>query len=106
MKFGVMDYEAVQVGAGPDGRGGTLFLIPVIDDDWPQEFKSAVAIRREATITGRCQCGAMWSLPSRAERRAAVRERRELHGEMVHENDCPANDEAIGEIARRHGLFR
>ncbi|RAY13608.1 hypothetical protein DPM19_18185 [Actinomadura craniellae] len=80
-------FEAWQVGP-------MLLVIPALRDDYPPEVKAAFDRRRRATLTGRCDCGG-----TRAARRGRV-----VH---EHELDCPARDEAFGEICRRHaGLWK
>ena len=86
------------------GLGRVAFVLPTIRDEWPAELKDAFAVRRQATITGRCECGTVAQMPSRAERRAAQREGRMLHSWWEHETECPAGDEMIAEIIHRHGL--
>jgi hypothetical protein len=36
--------------------GDVLHVLPAIDDAWPPELKNAVARRRRATLSGRCEC--------------------------------------------------
>jgi hypothetical protein len=87
-------------GTLPDGDR-VLFLLPTIRDEWPAAVKDALAIRRRATLEGRCpRCGATWRLPTREERRRAVRERRLLHVVMEHEHNCPAGDKVLRELFR------
>jgi hypothetical protein len=88
------------------GVGRVAFVMPTIDEDWPTELKDAMAIRRQATIDGECQCGATFRLPSRAQRRAAAKDGAMLHISIAHTDPCPASDHMLDEIARRHGLDR
>ncbi|GAA2389136.1 hypothetical protein GCM10010420_10830 [Streptomyces glaucosporus] len=68
-----------------------LIVQPAIPDDAPQEVKNALATRREANATGVCPaCGAVWTRPSRAERREAARRGDPVHLRMEHEDDCSA----------------
>lgn len=84
----------------PDGERAVL-IAPTIREDWPPALKDALAIRREATLEGRCpRCGASWSWPNREERRRAVRERRVLHQRMEHDADCPAGTQVILRLLR------
>lgn len=46
--------------------------------------------RRLAALTGTCPCGAAYSLPPRAVRRAAARRGEALTGAVLHEDDCAA----------------
>jgi len=78
--------------------------LPSISDDLPSEMKSALAVRREATLTGACECGATFSYPSQAERREAQRQGQPLHCTMEHEEHCRVTDDGISEIAARFGI--
>jgi len=82
--------------AGPE-RGGTLLLVPALNDGWPAEVKNAVERRRRATLYGRCDCG---------EHRRAMRPGADgmQHASFPHERDCPASDEALGELFAKHGI--
>lgn len=94
---------ALDVAVVSIGGERVMFLLPTIRDEYPPELKDALAIRREATIRGRCpRCGATWTLPNRAERRRAVRERRILHTLMEHEPGCSATTEHIVALVRQH----
>lgn len=36
-----------------------IAVVPSVSEDWPVELKDAMARRNEATVTGRCACGAV-----------------------------------------------
>jgi hypothetical protein len=59
------------------------------------ELAAALARRRRATATGRCECGAVMVLPNREARRAAARTGRVPAARMEHEVDCPCDDDSI-----------
>ncbi len=66
-------------------RGRVLFVLPAIHEDASPAVKNGVALRNEATRTGRCPgCGAVAKLPRAPERGAVVEAR------MAHEDGCPA----------------
>jgi len=92
----LQDAEPVLVGTdgGQDYYkvGTTLFLIPVLLDDYPPAIKAAIDRRRRASLTGRCDCG--------AERRVGRKNRLVIE----HETDCDATDERLDEIAAAHGM--
>jgi hypothetical protein len=46
--------------------------------------------RRLVITTGRCPCGATWTPPNRAARRAAKRTGAVFTASIEHETDCPA----------------
>lgn len=70
--------------------GPVLHIIPILRDAYPQDLKAAVDRRRRAALTGRCDCGAVWAI-----------DRGRAH--MAHEDGCPAIDDVLFEIGRRHG---
>lgn len=79
----------------PDGERAVL-VTPTIREDWSPELKDALALRREASLAGRCpHCGATWSWPNRDDRRRAARQRRALHVWMEHDAGCPATTEHV-----------
>jgi hypothetical protein len=83
--------------------GGEIAMVPLFDvpEDAPADVQEGLA-RRNLTNMGRpCPCGAQLVLPNRAARRAAVRARRVLHVDIVHEDDCPAADENVLAALRR-----
>jgi hypothetical protein len=63
-----------------------LFVVPSPNQPGLTEAERfALRLRRDATVTGRCVCGAV-RRPVRANRATLN------HAAMVHENDCPAAD--------------
>jgi hypothetical protein len=75
--------------------GPVMMILPAeAPADAPEEIRSAIEARRQASISGRCACG--------AERRLKAK-----HGQarlvIRHEDDCVASDAGITEIATRHG---
>ena len=75
-------------------QGNVLHVLPAIDDAWPPELKSAVARRRRAILSGRCDCGARFRVLGGDT--AGV-----MHAGMEHERDCPASDDHCMELLRR-----
>jgi hypothetical protein len=68
-------------------RGCVAFVMPALRDDYPSPLKAAVDLRRRATLSGECDCGAT---------RTVVGQRVVLE----HDDDCMATDKnliAIGE---------
>jgi SEC-C motif len=90
--LGLLDVFA----AGPE-QGGTLLLVPAIDDSWPTEIKNAVERRRRATLYGRCDCGG-------TARRPPMQPGQTAEQTFQHEDDCPATDEALGALFARYGI--
>lgn len=76
-------------------KGGVLFILPKINDAMPAELKNAITRRRQAALTGRCECGVVRG-PMRTAHRVG-------HAVMRHERDCPASDATIAELARSLG---
>ena len=71
--------------------GSTLFVLPEIPDDAPEEFKNGLAIRNACLTEGRCPaCGAVGELSADPELE------RIFHFTFRHEDWCPVlrNDEA------------
>ncbi len=64
-------------------RGDTLFGSHAIDDTTAPKVKACVAVRREALITGRCECGAV----AGADRQGRLN--------WSHTTDCPGSDQAL-----------
>ena len=63
----------------------TLIVLPSISDDAPSSLKNGLAIRNQATTTGRCPaCGAT------AKFDGPIRPGHVTHGYMAHDNGCPA----------------
>lgn len=56
----------------------------------------ALRIRAAATISGRCACGATWTLPPDEQAGMA-------HVGMEHEPDCPAASPLLDTLAERMG---
>jgi hypothetical protein len=77
-------------------RGPVVFAIPALDDSWPSEIKNAVDRRRRATLSGRCDCGNSVG--------PITGDGQNLYRQLEHEDDCPANDEQIVALFRRHGV--
>ena len=79
--------RARYVETSPDGRhelwkdGRTAYVVPALREDEPPAERNAIAVRREATLTGRCQCGAEWHW-------GGVDELGLGHLVMEHEDDC------------------
>lgn len=72
-------------------------ILPDIPDDAPVELKNAIAVRNEASRTGRCPgCGAEMQLDGPLISGAVG------SATMYHENECVAHDDAIRDLARRN----
>jgi len=72
-----------------------MFVLPALYDDDDPRVREGIARRRITGLTGECPCGARRVWPNRADRRAAVKDGRVLHIEVVHAEDCPATDDAL-----------
>jgi hypothetical protein len=78
-----------------------LYVVPAVPDKAPQLIKDGLAMRRTAVLTGRCSgCGAAFTLPNRAQRRAG--KGRVTSGTVWHESDCLAADDVVGPWLRRY----
>lgn len=77
------------------------YLLSDIPKDAPHEVREGLARRRIAALAGRCPCGATVTLPSRAARRRAVRQRVSLRIVVEHEDGCPATEQALTQALRR-----
>jgi hypothetical protein len=64
-------------------RGETLFGSHAIDETTSPEVKACVAVRRQALMTGRCECGAV----AGADRQGRLN--------WSHATDCPGSDQAL-----------
>lgn len=64
-------------------RGETLFGSHATDETTSPEVKACVAVRREALMTGRCECGAV----AGADRQGRLN--------WSHATDCPGSDQAL-----------
>lgn len=74
-----------------------VFVTPEITDHLPEEVKNALMVRREATMTGKCQCGAEydWTQIKEGAVSAAL---------MQHEDDCPAANEVFLALLKQHDI--
>jgi len=77
-----------------DGQSA-MFVLPTLTERDDPRVREGIARRRITGLTGECPCGARRVWPNRADRRAAVKAGRVLHIEIVHEEDCPATDDAL-----------
>lgn len=82
------------------GIGRVAFVQPVVSESMGPELREAIALRRIATIEGRCPCGAVLYLPNREARRKAKRDGRQLHATVQHEPSCDATDDRIIALVR------
>jgi hypothetical protein len=73
-------------------RSRMMLVIPALADDYPDPIKDAIDRRRRASLTGRCDCGALWNITRRG------------HLDMEHEPDCGASDAALDDLAAAHGM--
>jgi len=67
-----------------------LYIDLDVPEDAPPVVREGAVRRRLVTLTGVCPCGARFSMPSRAERRAAARSGAVLTARVEHEDECPA----------------
>ncbi len=72
-------------------KGGVVFVLPDIPDDAPARLREGLARRRICAITGRCPCGAEFTMPDHVEPGSVTLIT------VEHETDCPATNEAIAE---------
>lgn len=83
-------YVGPAPGGGEIWRAGPVALVVAgIPFGAPPELAQAMARRRDASLTGRCQCGGRPHL-LRASHTGSIMA-------VVHREDCPATDEAVVE---------
>lgn len=72
--------------------GPAVVVVPVLRDTYPAALKNAIDRRRRASLHGACDCGA--------------RRRVDQHGRLAydHDDDCPAADANLDQLAADHGL--
>jgi hypothetical protein len=70
----------------------TLVVLLPVPDDAPAEIREGLARRNIVNRGGTCPCGAVATVPNRAERR---RRGGVVSVQILHEDDCPATDENI-----------
>lgn len=96
----IADAPAYSLGrVGPHevvAKGRAVFLVGPVPDGAPPELAAALRRRREATIAGRCACGARWH-PGR------VRPGHVATAALRHEDSCSAHNVAIAALAARLG---
>jgi hypothetical protein len=81
---------------GEGSMTGAAFVVPHINDDWPEDLKNVLRARRVATVTGECPtCGNIAVVPNRQQRREAKKRGEEAHGQLEHEAWCPVSDEGL-----------
>lgn len=85
-----------------------LFVAPGLSDDDSTAVKEGLARRRLVAQGGRCPCGAVMRLPSRAVRRANRKLTKQgatviQHVTVNHEDECPATEENLRAARRRGG---
>lgn len=102
-KLSARDFEVRSVFV--PGIGKVSHILPLVREDWPADIKSAIAMRREAVISGRCKCGGVLILPTPEEARTSKRLRQVGHAEMHHTLDCPAGDDNLRPALRKAGLL-
>jgi hypothetical protein len=68
-----------------------LVVLTDVPDDAPELVEEGITRRNLTNMGGTCPCGAVMPRPNRAARRAG----RVLPVHVIHEDDCPATDEAI-----------
>jgi hypothetical protein len=86
----------------PGEVAGTRFhyVADAIPDDAPHAVREGLVRRRLVVTTGRCPCGATWTPPNRATRRAAKRAGRPLRASVEHAADCPAGSSGLDAYIR------
>lgn len=77
-------------------KGSAMYVLAKPVPGMPAELAEAIALRRQATLDGRCACGGRRHL-------GPVRPAHTGRVNFMHEEDCPASDRAIEEIAHRLG---
>jgi hypothetical protein len=88
----------------------TLAVLPTIAEDLPEQIREGLARRRLLAAGQPCPCGARPTTFNRAMRRAIEARRRKglpgpvIHVTIEHEDDCPATDENLAEVAAEHGV--
>ena len=77
-------------------KGEVMYVVPRPLPGMAPELAQAIGRRRRATLDGRCDCGG---------RRHAGGHRTGHVGvtHFLHQEDCPAHDRAIAELAHRTG---
>jgi hypothetical protein len=78
-------------------------ILPVTEPPPPGASPAFIAgweRRQRANLTGRCDCGAQVQMPNRAERRAAAARGEPAHARWLHEDGCPASDQALAALWR------
>ena len=77
-------------------RDDVLYVLPdpgQYDDD---RVRFAISMRNAATLAGACSvCGAVATMPNRAERRRAKASGKPMTRAMVHDGACPVGDDAL-----------
>jgi hypothetical protein len=71
---------------------GVAVLMDAPDPAWPAELRAAYRLRRDASLFGRCACGAVSDGYAAAPGLA--------HLGFVHEDGCPASDDAFKALLR------
>ncbi|WP_162257948.1 hypothetical protein [Kitasatospora sp. Root187] len=78
--------------------GNAAFLIPAIPPNCPALLEYALRVRREATLTGKCEeCSATagsWTFAGASDNVS--------HSEIRHRGNCPATDQNIGPQLAEH----
>jgi hypothetical protein len=73
-------------------RGPIMLVLPPLVDDYPAPIKAAIDRRRRASLSGCCDCGALWDITRRGQL------------DMEHEEGCDATDNALDDLAAAHGM--
>lgn len=90
------DFESKAVGRGFRiwSHAGIAFVTVEQDPTWPPRIVEAYERRVEASLLGRCRCGAVAEIKGVAPRQA--------RGRMEHEDDCDATDERFAQLVSSH----
>ncbi|MFC9087054.1 hypothetical protein [Nocardiopsis dassonvillei] len=87
-----------------------LSVVPDLSETLPADIREGIARRRLVATGHPCPCGAAPVRLNRAQRRRIAAQRRTgtaapvVRLAVVHEDDCPAADDVLAELANRHGL--
>jgi hypothetical protein len=86
------------------GQGGALIVVPPVPEGASEELATAISVRREASLNGRCQCAVGTPI---AEAIKEAREHPRTVGQSitVHRYDCPAGDDKLIPLMYYEGLM-
>ncbi len=79
-------------------KASVMFMLPRVLPGMPAELAEALTRRRTASLEGRCACG--------GRQHVTVRQGHVGDNTFLHDEECPAHDRALAEIAARTGWKR